>query len=287
MNHSKASTFLVLSLLCEFCADILAQPCGKQAGGALCANNLCCSQYGYCGTTDDYCGSGCQSGCPGGNGGTPPSTPSGSGSVSDIITSGIFDQFLSQRSASGCPSNGFYTYAAFVSAAASQNGFGTTGSSTVAKRELAAFFANVAHETGSGCYVEEIKKGTYCSASPQWPCASGKQYYGRGPLQLTGNSNYGAAGQALGFDGINDPEIVAEDPTISFKTAVWFWMTQSSPTCHEAMVNGNGFGATIKAINGNLECGSGANLAEQQARIVLYKNFCSDLGVDPGDNLSC
>ncbi|KAF8701357.1 hypothetical protein HU200_033687 [Digitaria exilis] len=39
-----------------------AQQCGSQAGGAVCANNLCCSQYGYCGLGGDYCGSGCQSG---------------------------------------------------------------------------------------------------------------------------------------------------------------------------------------------------------------------------------
>ncbi|KAF8654957.1 hypothetical protein HU200_061389 [Digitaria exilis] len=39
-----------------------AQQCGSQAGGAVCANNLCCSQYGYCGLEGDYCGSGCQNG---------------------------------------------------------------------------------------------------------------------------------------------------------------------------------------------------------------------------------
>ena len=68
-------------------------------------------------------------------------------SVSSIITSAIFDQFLSQRSSA--PANGFYTYAAFLAAAAAYSGFGTSGSSDVQKRELAAFFANVAHETGS------------------------------------------------------------------------------------------------------------------------------------------
>ena len=33
--------------------------CGPGIG--TCANNMCCSQWGYCGTTDDYCGAGCQS----------------------------------------------------------------------------------------------------------------------------------------------------------------------------------------------------------------------------------
>lgn len=38
--------------------------CGKQHGGALCPASVgtCCSQYGYCGSTADYCSIGCQSG---------------------------------------------------------------------------------------------------------------------------------------------------------------------------------------------------------------------------------
>ena len=142
--------------------------------------------------------------------------------------------------------------------------------------------------SSGGQYVEEINKSTYCDTSSGVSCASGQQYYGRGPLQLSWNYNYKAAGDAIGFDGINNPGIVASDPTISFETAVWFWMTSSSPTCHNAMVNGNGFGATINAINGGLECGSNpSNLAGQQDRIQLYQSFCGTLGVDPGSNLTC
>jgi hypothetical protein len=49
--------------------------------------------------------------------------------------------------------------------------------------------------------------------------------------------NYGPAGQAVGFDGLNNPEIVATDPVIAFKTALWFWMTPQSPkpSCHDVM----------------------------------------------------
>ncbi|XAR49216.1 hypothetical protein NMG60_11032334 [Bertholletia excelsa] len=48
-----------------------AQQCGRQAGGQTCPNNLCCSQYGYCGTTDDYClpSNNCQSNCKGSDSG--------------------------------------------------------------------------------------------------------------------------------------------------------------------------------------------------------------------------
>ena len=34
--------------------------CGGNAGGAICPNDLCCSQYGWCGNTAEYCGVGCQ-----------------------------------------------------------------------------------------------------------------------------------------------------------------------------------------------------------------------------------
>lgn len=126
-------------------------------------------------------------------------------------------------------------------------------------------------------------KDTYCDSALA-PCAAGQQYYGRGPIQLSWNYNYQAAGKALGFDGINNPDIVASNATLSFETAVWYWMTH---TCHDAMVNGKGFGATINAINGGLECGPEANQAQQQNRINLYKSFCSIFGVDPGGNLTC
>ncbi|OVA00611.1 Chitin-binding [Macleaya cordata] len=39
--------------------------CGRQAGGALCSNGLCCSIFGYCGTTPAHCCEGCQSQCEG------------------------------------------------------------------------------------------------------------------------------------------------------------------------------------------------------------------------------
>ncbi|CAL1387750.1 unnamed protein product [Linum trigynum] len=45
--------------------------CGSQAGGGTCDPGYCCSQFGFCGKTVEYCGDGCQNGCGGGN--APPS----------------------------------------------------------------------------------------------------------------------------------------------------------------------------------------------------------------------
>ncbi|KAH0650018.1 hypothetical protein KY284_029930 [Solanum tuberosum] len=54
---------VIVTILALLLSVANAQQCGSQAGGALCANRLCCSQYGYCGTTPAYCGPGCQSQC--------------------------------------------------------------------------------------------------------------------------------------------------------------------------------------------------------------------------------
>nr|GME00593.1 endochitinase EP3-like [Ipomoea batatas] len=116
----------------------------------------------------------------------------------------------------------------------------------------------------------------------QYPCATGKMYYGRGPIQLSWNFNYGPAGQSIGFDGLNNPDIVATDPVISFKTGLWYWMNN----CHSLITSGQGFGATIRAINGQLEC-DGANPNTVSKRVEYYTEYCQQLGVDTGDNLTC
>jgi chitinase len=133
------------------------------------------------------------------------------------------------------------------------------------------------------CYINEINGASrnYCDANNrQWPCVPGKKYYGRGPLQISWNYNYGPAGKAIGFDGLGNPDRVAQDPVISFKTALWFWMNN----VHGVMPQG--FGATIRAINGALEC-NGKNPAAVNARVGYYKDYCKQLGVDPGNNLTC
>ena len=70
-----------------------------------------------------------------------------SGDVSSLISASLFDQMLKYSNDPRCKSNGFYTYNAFIAAAQSFNGFGTTGDDTTRKRELAAFLAQTSHET--------------------------------------------------------------------------------------------------------------------------------------------
>lgn len=273
-NSSGNSLMVLLLVLLLVGVTVNAQNCG-------CASGLCCSQYGYCGSGTTYCGTGCKSGpCYPSGGGSPSG---GGGSVGTIISQSFFNG-LAGGAASSCEGKGFYTYNAFIAAANAYSGFGTTGSADVTKRELAAFLANVMHETGGMCYINErTPPMIYCMSSATWACASGKSYHGRGPLQLSWNYNYGAAGQSIGFDGVNNPEKVGQDSTISFKAAVWFWMKNSN--CHSAITSGQGFGGTIKAINSQ-EC-NGGNSGEVNSRVNYYKNICSQLGVNPGANLSC
>ena len=69
------------------------------------------------------------------------------------------------------------------------------------------------------------------------------------------------------MDLINNPDLVATDPVISFKTAIWFWMTPQAnkPSSHDVIIGqwtpspvdtsaGRVPGITI-IINGGQECG--------------------------------
>ncbi|KAF3622295.1 Endochitinase B [Capsicum annuum] len=277
MNFSSSTKYFFLFVALAIIADvprlILAQNCG-------CAANLCCSKWGYCGEGKDYCGEGCQGGpCF-------STTPSGNngGSVSDIVSDAFFNG-IADQAASNCEGKGFYSRDKFFEALKSYPNFGTVGSNDDSKREIAAFFAHVTHETGHMCYINEINgpSGDYCDEdNKEYPCVSGKNYYGRGPIQLSWNFNYGPAGKSIGFDGLNDPDIVARDAVISFKTALWYWMNN----CHSLITFGQGFGPTIRAINGRLEC-DGGNPQTVARRVEYYTQYCQQLGVDAGDNLTC
>ncbi|XP_074320374.1 endochitinase At2g43590-like [Silene latifolia] len=200
--------------------------------------------------------------------------------VATVVTPAFFNSIISQASSS-CRGKRFYTRAAFLSAKQAFPKFGT-GTNLQAKREIAAFFAHATHETGSFCYIDEIGQSTtpYCDRScTRYRCRQGKSYHGRGPIQLTWNCNYGACGKDLGLDLLNRPELASSSATVSFKTALWYWMKRVHP------VMGQGFGATIKAINGG-ECGGGVPSAVRN-RVKYYKKYCAKFGVTPGPNVDC
>ncbi|MGG2047066.1 glycoside hydrolase family 19 protein [Burkholderia gladioli] len=179
--------------------------------------------------------------------------------------------------------NSFYTYDGLIGALKSYPDFAGEASQDVRKQEIAAFLANVSHETGGLVYIRESNQANWNSYCSSGNCG-GKQYYGRGPMQLSWDYNYKAAGDALGLNLLGNPDWVATDATISWATAIWFWMTQSGAgtmTPHQAMASGRGFGETIRSINGSLEC-NGRNPAQVQSRVDAYKRFVGLLGTTTG-----
>ncbi|CAN8316398.1 unnamed protein product [Cochlearia groenlandica] len=264
MTLTKLSLILLLSLLCFFSKTAESQNCG-------CDSTLCCSKFGFCGSTAEYCGLGCQAG--------PCTETQPPGGVEAVVTEDFFNGIINKAS-SDCAGKGFYTRDSFVNAANSFDGF----ANSVTKLEIATMFAHFTQEVGYFCYIEEIDGATknYCDDTnfPQYPCAPGKTYYGRGPIQLSWNYNYAQCGQSLGLDLLAQPELVGSDPTVAFKTALWFWINNVRQVLNQ------GFGATIRAINGRLEC-DGASPEKVNARIGYYREYCEMLGVDPGSNLSC
>ncbi|GAA1671778.1 chitinase [Kribbella yunnanensis] len=202
------------------------------------------------------------------------------------VSESLFNQMFPNR-------NSFYTYSGLTTAISAYPGFANTGDDTTKKREAAAFLANVNHETGGLVYIKEINEAnypTYCHPELPYGCPAGPNaYYGRGPIQLSHNFNYKAASDALGLPLLTNPWLVEQDSAVSWKTALWFWNTQTGAgtmTAHNAMVNNQGFGQTIRTINGSIEC-NGGNPAQVEARVSAYRRFTGLLGVTPGDNLYC
>ena len=88
----------------------------------------------------------------------------------------------------------------------------------------------------------------------------GANYYGRGYIQLTGRDNYRMAGQALGLDLVNHPELAA-DPANAAKIAVWFFQHKT-----KNITNFEDTKSVTHKINPALR-----GLEDRQANFIDYK----------------
>ena len=148
------------------------------------------------------------------------------------------------------------------------------------KQEAAMALANFLQESdGLRAKVEYACQSTGCPGSYATPdCdAPGKNYYGRGYIQLSWCYNYKPCSQDLYGDDrlVRNPELVAKDEQVAWDTAFWFWKTRVHD---KAGVAQGQFGATVRAINGGLECdGPHQDLARK--RFAMYQKIRTAYGI--------
>lgn len=116
-----------------------------------------------------------------------------------------------------------------------------------------AFLAQIAHESGSLKYVQEIASGiAYENRSDlgNTDPGDGMKFKGRGLIQITGRANYRECGEALGLDLLSNPELL-EQPENACRSAAWFWDSRNLTQLAERDTL-ESFRAITKRINGGL-----------------------------------
>lgn len=144
-------------------------------------------------------------------------------------------------------------------------------------RRIAAFLAQIGHESGALRYAREIWGPTEAQErydtrtdlgnTPELD-GDGKLYRGRGLIQITGRRNYQLVSLILFGDErlLTEPELL-EQPQWASESAAWFWMSQG---LNELADQGQ-FRLITKRINGGLN--------GYQDRLKLYTRAREVLGV--------
>lgn len=118
---------------------------------------------------------------------------------------------------------------------------------------IAAFLAQIGHESGSLVYSKELGGPSYFAKYEgrkdlgNTQQGDGARFCGRGLIQITGRANYGRASQALFGDDrlLKNPELL-EQPEWAAKSAVWYWSTRNL----NALADQDRFTDITRAING-------------------------------------
>ena len=110
----------------------------------------------------------------------------------------------------------------------------------VGPKRVAAFIAQIGHESGQLKYVKEIWGPTKVQARYEGRAdlgntqpGDGSKFRGRGLIQITGRANYKACGEALALDLVNHPELL-EKPQHACMSAAWFWASRGLNTTADA-----------------------------------------------------
>lgn len=116
-------------------------------------------------------------------------------------------------------------------------------------RQIAHFIAQLAHESGSLLYAEELADGNAYNGRTDLgntEPGDGPRFKGRGLIQLTGRNNYAQYSQYTGIDYVSDPTRVALDPFACVDVACWFWQSRKIGPLADA----DDAKAVTKRING-------------------------------------
>jgi len=116
-------------------------------------------------------------------------------------------------------------------------------------RQIAHFISQLAHESGSLLYAEELASGSAYEGRTDLgnnQPGDGVRFKGRGLIQLTGRNNYTQYSKFTGIDYIGDPIKLATDPFACVDVACWFWKDRNIGPLAEA----DDAKAVTKRING-------------------------------------
>ena len=143
----------------------------------------------------------------------------------------------------------------------------------VGPKRIAAFIAQIGHESGQLRYVKEIWGPTKAQVRYEGRAdlgnsqpGDGSKFRGRGLIQITGRANYMACGEGLGLDLIKQPELL-EKPQHACMSAAWFWATNRLNTLADV--------GDITKISRRINGGSNG----LQDRLVYFKKACEVLHV--------
>lgn len=96
------------------------------------------------------------------------------------------------------------------------------------KKAMAAFLAQLGHESGQGRYVEELASGEayeYRKDLGNVKAGDGRRFKGRGLIQITGRTNYTQLSKAFKVDFIAEPDLLLL-PEWALKSACWWWASR-------------------------------------------------------------
>jgi len=116
---------------------------------------------------------------------------------------------------------------------------------------VAAFIAQICHESGSLQYVKELASGEAYEGRKDLGniiAGDGIKFKGRGLIQITGRNNYHLVGLALNYDFINNPEKL-ELPGAASMSAGWFWNLHNLNELADLATN-ESFRQITRKING-------------------------------------